>query len=984
MRKNQKGFTLVELIIAVAILAIVTAAVCGFIVVGSRSYASSNTDIMLQQDAQLALNQMSDVIIDTTDSISYGLSTSGSSDMQLVLKDSEFAGEATEKCLIVVNRHEDESNNDNPSYWFYWSKDDEIIYFNEVAAHSSTMTPDEIEHEFQNADTDKAILAQHVTDFSIDISQFEANRVVMISMTFENGNRTYSTSNNVTVRNRIALNEITVGPMKRAQDFEINTVRNVTLEPGEGLDLAALTHVESSSDDDALTWELVGGPQSGTSLSTGGYLTVGKAEIRQNFNVKVSRTNEEYTGQNDRVAQTIRVNVKRATSVEFNGPSTAKQGETVALTAWAEGNMLTQPCNGCVASEAALAMDRDVAGWEIIGDAEFVAGSTSTGGASVLIHNTATVGSTITVRAYSQLSWDKDYGPTGNPETRPVWGEWTIRVQKGASDTVPMPGDFIFGNDNTMPDGGHTIDWLTNGITKGTASEYVVYARVKDPIGGTPDRVAIYYTDDGQNIRFFPDIFGLKLDRTYDLYLQAILPVPNGKIDELVAGAPGNKDFSGEVHKYDSQIVDEIIHTPGTLDDLGKYIGTKFDAGSYFKGTISPPTISIKYNGFTYPDDRGHVETYSTLSSKDTVVGSIYLNEDGSMNIIAGESLNQQIYFGIYKGEGDSIDDWEFVAGYDPSMGELGGYYTENGSYKFKNTDMFYLQVQTSGNPLLTNDNYFKRNTSITDSSAHGTYHIVPGFIYANNPNVRAYNFLYRDFLNVADFNEHFYLQPDCTIDLNVGANLNMNVIYGGKSQGWINFPLPTQEPFTWYSGAEWEQTFYGNYDIYTTQNAGEKTGITISNPTVKCMYDSSTGIYRIQLKKVDNGNKGTVITDYGTYEWRPGDAEWSTYKPGDGITMGDNSTWGPLIYFTYQGQKWMMEMPVSENDNDWPFRNGPSTSQTRVFYRTDDWTAWYGQNAYFDLKWENEILTLSIGNGGEFIGTWKLSADGKSWNTSN
>ena len=65
MRKDHKGFTLVELIIAIAILAIVTLAVCGFIVVGSRSYTSANTDIMLQQEAQLALNQISDVIIDT-------------------------------------------------------------------------------------------------------------------------------------------------------------------------------------------------------------------------------------------------------------------------------------------------------------------------------------------------------------------------------------------------------------------------------------------------------------------------------------------------------------------------------------------------------------------------------------------------------------------------------------------------------------------------------------------------------------------------------------------------------------------------------------------------------------------------------------------------------------------------------------------------------------------------------------------------------
>lgn len=39
MQKQNKGFSLVELIIAIAILVIVTGAVCSFIVITSRNYA---------------------------------------------------------------------------------------------------------------------------------------------------------------------------------------------------------------------------------------------------------------------------------------------------------------------------------------------------------------------------------------------------------------------------------------------------------------------------------------------------------------------------------------------------------------------------------------------------------------------------------------------------------------------------------------------------------------------------------------------------------------------------------------------------------------------------------------------------------------------------------------------------------------------------------------------------------------------------------
>ena len=989
MRKNQKGFTLVELIIAVAILAIVTAAVCGFIVVGSRSYASSNTDIMLQQDAQLALNQMSDVIIDTTDSISYGLGTSGSGEMQLVLKDSEFAGEATEKCLIVVNRKEDDSNNDNPSYWFYWSKDDEVIYFNEVKAYSSSMSADQIENEFKNAGTDKAILAQHVTDFSIDISQFEANRVVMISMTFENGNRTYSTSNNVTVRNRIALNEITVGPMKRAEDFEINTVRNVTMEPGEPLNLGGLTQVVTNSDKDALTWELADGEQNGTTLDKNtGYLSVGIGETRTSFKVRVSRAEEEYTGQNDRVAQTITVNVKRATSVKFNGPTTAKQGDTVSLTAWADGNMLTQFCNGHVGSPD-VTKDREVNAWKIVeGDENAEIVTSDNGSATVLIRTTAQAGAKIVIRAESVLSKTpgREYGLISNPTTSPVWGEHVIMVEKKASDTVAMPGSFRFGEDND-----DILSWLKQGITKGTASEYVVYARVKDIYGGQPDRVAIYYTNMGENIRFYPDMFGLELNRSYKLFLQAILPVPNSRIDELVATTPGNRDFSGEVHKYDNEIVDEIINHPENLDSEGKYIGTKFDYGFYYEGSINPPVISMKYNGVSYPNnDKDYYESYSLLSTRDTVIGSINLDQNGIMNIDA-RSINGKVFLGIYKGEGSDVGDWEIVAGYDPSIGTLGGYIMNNGSYNFTNTEMFYLNVQQSGNPLLTNDNFFKRRTNISDSNAIGTYHIVAGYIYANQEQLtgRNFKFLYRNYMDVADFTEHFYLQPDCAITLKVDAKLNLNLIYGGESHGWIDYPLPTNSsfPFKDQTEAEREQKDWNSYDIYTTQNGAEKTGNSLSQPTVKCTYDSSTGSYRIQLMKVEEGPKAKVVTDYGTYEWRPGYTEWIMVKQGDGATLVD-SKWGPLIYFDYWGDQRMMEVKLPSDLSQTSVTDGPRSMQYWPASDLGGTQSWNYMNAKLEYKYDasNGEYTLELFADWDYhsIAKWTCKVNGTKWNKVN
>ncbi|MDE7428118.1 MAG: prepilin-type N-terminal cleavage/methylation domain-containing protein, partial [Lachnospiraceae bacterium] len=146
MRKDQKGFTVVEVLIASAILAIVVLTVCAFILVGSRSYAAGNSDINVQQEAQLALNQMSDVLIDTTRSVNYaGYDASGNA--VLVLKDAEFTFTPEDKSLIMYNGVVEETapavpggatsqtvdpGNVNKHYHFYWSKENETLYYAEL------------------------------------------------------------------------------------------------------------------------------------------------------------------------------------------------------------------------------------------------------------------------------------------------------------------------------------------------------------------------------------------------------------------------------------------------------------------------------------------------------------------------------------------------------------------------------------------------------------------------------------------------------------------------------------------------------------------------------------------------------------------------------------------------------------------------------------------------------------------------------------
>lgn len=63
MKTDNKGFTLVELIVSIVILSIVLLAAFGFMVSGAKSYASVDTRINRQLKSQLTLGQVGDCLM---------------------------------------------------------------------------------------------------------------------------------------------------------------------------------------------------------------------------------------------------------------------------------------------------------------------------------------------------------------------------------------------------------------------------------------------------------------------------------------------------------------------------------------------------------------------------------------------------------------------------------------------------------------------------------------------------------------------------------------------------------------------------------------------------------------------------------------------------------------------------------------------------------------------------------------------------------
>lgn len=231
--KDNRGFSLVELIIAVAIAGIVGASVFGFMQVGAKTFSYNSSDVNLQSESQLAFNQMQDLIIDTAVGVQY-YAKNGTS-LTEVGSDSEIA--STDDKLLRLN-------NMDKVYDIWWDRDAQNLIYNEYNANydSSTGTVTPITPAV--VDDSNGLMSEYITDFSVDLSRLVSSRVVRIDLTYEKGGRVLATSHNITLRNQVVSGNKVEERLKDAYSVSTNAVIDsikgkdvIYAEPGDNVDL---------------------------------------------------------------------------------------------------------------------------------------------------------------------------------------------------------------------------------------------------------------------------------------------------------------------------------------------------------------------------------------------------------------------------------------------------------------------------------------------------------------------------------------------------------------------------------------------------------------------------------------------------------------------------------------------------------------------------------------------------------------------------
>lgn len=203
--KENRGLSLVELLITIAILAIVLAAATSFMITGSRSFAKGNADSELQKEAELAVNQVLDMIID----VNGGMDVPPEDPTEVTMYHAEVVGGSTVVTGELVQ----------------WNQDEQKLYY---AKWNPSYDEDTGTDTARPAIADQP-LADNVAAFEVELDTTDETaldgsiktivRSVQIRVGYENsaGRVDYATSPIITLRNRMLLS----GDMAEIfEDFE--------------------------------------------------------------------------------------------------------------------------------------------------------------------------------------------------------------------------------------------------------------------------------------------------------------------------------------------------------------------------------------------------------------------------------------------------------------------------------------------------------------------------------------------------------------------------------------------------------------------------------------------------------------------------------------------------------------------------------------------------------------------------------------------
>lgn len=276
-KADNRGLSLVELVCAVAILAVIGLMISGVIVTSSRNYVSGTSEVEVQQEAQILVNQIADLVLDATKPVTWN------ADVLTVIQQDytyevSYVGERSE---VLCSQY----------YTVDYPSRTALIAENQV-------------------------LAEDVTSFDMDVSEYTVNGRVSFDVAFMKSGRSFGSQYVVTARNgKVSVSE--------EDDGQVNLFIDqgeIVLEPNQSYTLPEA--VVTGTTKTGVVWKLSGNKSTSTVLTKAGdswILKVGKDETAASLTLLV-QTNAKKKDKVTPAAQvTVRVYIRRVTGITLTG-----------------------------------------------------------------------------------------------------------------------------------------------------------------------------------------------------------------------------------------------------------------------------------------------------------------------------------------------------------------------------------------------------------------------------------------------------------------------------------------------------------------------------------------------------------------------------------------------------------------------------------------------------------------------------------------
>lgn len=204
--RNDKGLTLIELLVALAIVSVVVSLAFGLIIHTIRIYTRGNNDSILQNDAQLTMSQLESLVLNANMGIGLNPESNSpdSKNLYLYYRDYEQTsynvkadGTDEEKTEIKKNQyqalHVYVDSNKGLSYCTRTCE-----YYKDTSTGTAVDTM-KMSMDYQNPQ----VLSKYVKDFSVDLSHLEDKSEMKVTLKFSHGGKNYESTNTIMLRNKV-------------------------------------------------------------------------------------------------------------------------------------------------------------------------------------------------------------------------------------------------------------------------------------------------------------------------------------------------------------------------------------------------------------------------------------------------------------------------------------------------------------------------------------------------------------------------------------------------------------------------------------------------------------------------------------------------------------------------------------------------------------------------------------------------------------